>query len=60
MGFALDVYSSYDKFLLAGDFNIQEEISCLQDFICEFDAKNLVKENTCFKNPEILAALIFF
>ena len=25
MGFALDVYSSYDKFLLAGDFNVQED-----------------------------------
>ena len=25
LGLALDVYSGYDKFLLAGDFNIEEE-----------------------------------
>ena len=48
--FALDTYSSYDKFLLAGDFNVQESEPCMQDFLEEFNAKNLVKGNTCFKN----------
>ena len=47
---ALDVYSSYDKFLLAGDFNIEEEESPLRDFLYEHNAKNLVKQKTCFKN----------
>ena len=52
MGFALDVYSSYDKFLLAGDLNIEEGENCLGYFLDEFQAKNLVKEPTCFKNPD--------
>ena len=51
MGLALDVYSNYDKFLLAGDFNVEEGENCLDDFMDEFHAKNLVKDPTCFKNP---------
>ena len=30
---ALDVYSNYDKYLLAGDFNIEENESCLSNFL---------------------------
>ena len=53
MGLALDVYSStYDKFLLAGDFNVKEENDTLDEFLEDYHAKNLVKEPTCFKNPE--------
>ena len=52
IGLALDVYCNYDKFLLAGDFNVQEEESCLQDFLHEYSAKNMVKENTCFKSVD--------
>ena len=52
MGFALDVYSSYDKFLISGDLNVEEGQECLDDFMDEFHAKNMVKEPTCFKNPE--------
>ena len=47
---ALDVYGNYDKFLLAGDFNIEEEESCLRDFLYEHNARNLVKQKTCYKN----------
>ena len=50
MGHTLDVYSSYEMFLLAGDFNVQEHQPCMQDFLIDFNAKNLVKENTCFKS----------
>ena len=50
IGFALDVYSRYDKFLLAGDFNVVENDHCLGEFMADFHAKNLVKEPTCFKN----------
>ena len=50
IGFALDVYSNYDKFLLAGDFNVQEDESSIQDFLDDFCAKNLVKDKTCFKS----------
>ena len=52
MGLALDVYSNYDKFLLAGDFNVQEEENSLQEFLDDFSANNLVKEKTCFKSLE--------
>ena len=30
--------------------NVQESEPCMQDFLEEFNAKNLVKGNTCFKN----------
>ena len=52
IGFAMDVYSSYDKFLIAGDLNVEEGQECLDDFMDEFHAKNMVKEPTCFKNPD--------
>ena len=50
IGFAMDIYSNYDKFLIAGDFNVQENESCVKHFLEDFDAKNLVKDSTCFKN----------
>ena len=52
VGLALDVYNGYEKFLLAGDFNIEEENTPLAEFLYERGARNLVKEATCFKNPE--------
>ena len=52
IGFALDVYSRYDKFLLAGDFNVTEDNINLGEFMADFHAKNLVKEPTCFKSIE--------
>ena len=50
MGLALDVYSRFDKFLLAGDFNVKEDDINLMEFMTDFHAKNLVKEPTCFKS----------
>ena len=58
---ALDRYSSYDKFLLAGDFNTEETSNCLEDFLFEHHAKNLVKVPTCFKsidNPSCIDLLL--
>ena len=52
LSFALDKYSSYDKTLIAGDFNIDRVDEILDDFIFEQNLKNLVKENTCFKSTE--------
>ena len=49
IGLALDVYSNYEKFLLVGDFNMEEEDSVLMDFLFQYNAKNVVKEKTCFK-----------
>ena len=53
LGKALDIYSpKYEKFVLTGDFNSEEGESCLDTFLCDYDAKNIVKEKTCFKNIE--------
>ena len=49
---ALDKQSSYDKFLLAGDFNCEETNDYLEDFLFEHNSKNLVKEATCFKSVD--------
>ena len=50
-GRALDKYSKhYDRFMLVGDFNAEESEPCLSQFLYEYNAKNIVKENTCFKN----------
>ena len=50
VGFALDAYNGYEMFLLAGDFNIEENEGHLQDFLLEYNASNLVKKPTCFKS----------
>ena len=61
VGLSLDVYSNYDKFLLPGDFNVEEEENCLRDFLFHYNAKNLVMENTCFKsiyNPRVIDLIL--
>ena len=48
----LDIYSSiYDNFILLGDPNSEPTESAVRNFceICSY--KNLIKDNTCFKNP---------
>ena len=50
MIFALDKYSTYDRILWAGDFNLDRGEEKLPDFLCERKLKNLVKEGTCFKS----------
>ena len=47
---ALDTYSNYEKFLLIGDFNAEDTEPCLINFLYQIDAKNLVKEKTCFES----------
>ena len=48
---AMDLYlGQYDNFLLAGDFNAQDNEPCLRSFLDKYDACNIVKEPTCFKN----------
>ena len=48
LGLAMDLYSKYDKFLIAGDFNanVNEDHSLLGEFMDDFNAKNLVKDPT--------------
>ena len=49
----MDIYHEiYEKFLLIGDFNAQEIESCFSLFPSRYDAKNIVKVKTCFKNVE--------
>ena len=51
IGKTLDKYSKhYDNFMLVGDFNAEESEPCLSQFLYEYNAKNIVKENTFLKN----------
>ena len=36
--------------MLVGDFNAEESEACPSQFLYEYNAKNIAKENTCFKN----------
>ena len=51
IGKAHDKYSKrYDKFMFVGDFNAEEWELCLSQFLFKYNAKNVVKEKTGFKN----------
>ena len=53
VGFALDTYRQiYDKYFLAGDFNMEDTEPVLSEFLTNYVCENLVKDKTCFKNPE--------
>ena len=43
--------AQYDKVLLGGDFNVQETETCIDNFIYQNHLTNIVKDKTCFKNP---------
>ena len=50
---SLDLYAgTYEKVFLAGDFNAEVTEKCLSEFLIQNNLKNIVNENTCFKNPE--------
>ena len=42
----------YDNFIIMGDFNSEPKVNALKEFLNLFDFKNLVKEPTCYKNPD--------
>ena len=49
----LDNYSSkYDNFIFLVDLNSEPTESAVRGFCQSYDCKNLLKDNTCFKNPE--------
>lgn len=51
LGRVLDSYlTSYDKYLLVGDFNREVIDTHMQNFILNFGLNNIVKDKTCFKN----------
>ena len=44
--------SRYDKYLCIGDFNSETSETALRNFCDLYKLKNLVREPTCFKNPD--------
>ena len=53
VGNALDQYlKTYEKFLLLGDFNADDIEPILSESLEQYEAKNIMKNNTCFKNPD--------
>ena len=62
IGSALDKYNmTYNKFILAGDFNSEESETIMNSFLGTFAVSTLVKEKTCFKslqNPSCIDHLI--
>ena len=44
--------SSYENHIIMCDFNVGPENTYIKSFCNNFDLKNLIKEPTCFKNPE--------
>ena len=48
----LALYSScYESFMIIGDFNVEANNSSLSVFRDNYNLKNLIKEPTCYKNP---------
>ena len=48
----VDLYSSkYDNYLLVGNFNVSVEEANVKDFCERFNLKNVIKDPTCYKNP---------
>ena len=43
-----------------GGFNAEESEPCLSQFHYEYNAKNIVNENTCFKNALNSSAVLIF
>ena len=54
---ALDVYSSYEKVALTGDFNAQESECVFDSFLYQHDLTDPVKEDTWYKNPKNLSCI---
>ena len=53
VGKVLDTHSNtYDNIVLVGDFNEKESESHTLNFLETYNLKNLVKEPTCYKNPQ--------
>ena len=49
----LDIYmNKYDNILFLGDFNSETSENYLNDFCNAYNLRKMVKEETCFKNPE--------
>ena len=51
-----------EEFLLLGDFNVENTEPILSEFLEQYKAKNIMKNKTCFENPDrpTCIALIYF
>ena len=53
IGKNIDLNSSkYDNFILLGDFNSEPSEQPLTDFCHIYNCQNIIREKTCFKNPQ--------
>ena len=53
LGKTIDLYmANYDNLLLLGDFNSEISEPSMVEFCETYNLNNLIKEPTCFKNPE--------
>ena len=44
--------ATYDNLILIGHFNVEPEEEIMLDFLNLYNLKNLVKQKTCYKNPD--------
>ena len=44
--------SSYESIILVGDFNSEINGNCMNDFCESYNLSSLIRESTCYKNPE--------
>ena len=62
IGDSVDIYcSDYQKYVLVGDFNADENEETMKQFLELYGLKNLVREKTCFKsmnNPSCIDIVI--
>ena len=50
---ALDkLWTNYENIILLGDFNVEVEEENMSEFVSVYSLIHLVKQKTCFKNPE--------
>ena len=53
-----DFYSSkYENFIVLGDFNAEMTNTHMEEFFSVYNFTSLIKDPTCFKNPEKLIAI---
>ena len=48
---AVEVYSTYEKVSITGDFNALKGEKCLDTFLYQHELKSFNKEGTCYRNP---------
>ena len=49
--------ATYENFILLEDFNAEHDEESISEFLNLYNLKNLVKQNTCFKNPDKLTCI---